>query len=60
VRIKLSRSSTASSGWAGDLVHAPPGEEHWHGVAIDRAVTHLAVNLGNTEGLEETEPSPAR
>ena len=41
---------------AGDLVHAPPGEEHWHGAAEDAGVTHLAVNLGATEWLEEVEP----
>jgi quercetin dioxygenase-like cupin family protein len=41
---------------AGDLVHAPPGEEHWHGAAVDADVTHLAVNLGATEWLEEIEP----
>jgi quercetin dioxygenase-like cupin family protein len=40
----------------GDLVHAPPGEEHWHGGAEDAAVTHLAVNLGETHWLEEVEP----
>jgi quercetin dioxygenase-like cupin family protein len=38
---------------AGDLVHAPPGEEHWHGAAEQTGVTHLAVNLGSTEWLEE-------
>jgi quercetin dioxygenase-like cupin family protein len=37
----------------GDLVHAPPGEEHWHGAAKDEAVTHLAVSLGATEWLDE-------
>ena len=41
---------------AGDLVHAPPGEEHWHGGAEDSGVTHLAVNLGATEWLGEVEP----
>jgi 4-carboxymuconolactone decarboxylase len=40
---------------AGDLVHAPPGEEHWHGAAEDAAVTHLAVNLGATDWLEEVD-----
>ena len=40
----------------GDLVHAPPGEEHWHGAATDAGVTHLAVNFGITEWLEEVEP----
>ena len=40
----------------GDLVHAPPGEEHWHGGAEDAAVTHLAINMGETQWLEEVEP----
>jgi quercetin dioxygenase-like cupin family protein len=39
----------------GDLVHAPPGEEHWHGASEQAGVTHLAVNLGSTEWLEEVE-----
>jgi quercetin dioxygenase-like cupin family protein len=37
----------------GDVVHAPPNEEHWHGAATDEAATHLAVSLGETEWLEE-------
>ena len=40
---------------AGDLIHALPGEQHWHGAAKDVGVTHLAVNLGRTEWLEEVE-----
>ena len=40
----------------GDLVHAPPGEDHWHGAAADEGVTYLAVSLGSTEWLEEVEP----
>lgn len=40
----------------GDLVHAPPGEEHWHGAAAGASVTHLAVSLGATEWGEEVEP----
>ena len=27
---------------AGDTVHTPPGEWHWHGAAPDRFMTHLA------------------
>jgi quercetin dioxygenase-like cupin family protein len=27
----------------GDTVWIPPGEEHWHGAAPDRAMTHIAV-----------------
>lgn len=36
----------------GDLVHAPPGEEHWHGAAEDQAVRHLALSFGATEWRE--------
>jgi len=39
----------------GDLIHASPGEQHWHGAAADVGVMHLAVNLGSTEWLEEVE-----
>ncbi|MEU5045931.1 (R)-mandelonitrile lyase [Streptomyces griseorubiginosus] len=27
----------------GDVVHTPPGEEHWHGAAPDRFMVHLAL-----------------
>ncbi len=39
----------------GDLVHAPPNEEHWHGASTDEPMTHLAVSLGATEWLEDAE-----
>jgi quercetin dioxygenase-like cupin family protein len=28
---------------AGDTVHTPPGEEHWHGALPDRFMVHLAM-----------------
>jgi quercetin dioxygenase-like cupin family protein len=28
---------------AGDTVHTPPGEWHWHGAAPDQFMTHLAI-----------------
>lgn len=34
---------------AGDLVWAPPGEEHWHGAAPDSFLTHTAISLGPTQ-----------
>lgn len=37
----------------GDLVWAPPGEEHWHGAAPDSPVIHTAVSLGPTLWAEE-------
>lgn len=38
---------------AGDLVWAPPGEEHWHGAAPDSFLNHTAVSLGLTRWHEE-------
>ena len=40
---------------AGDLVVAPPDEEHWHGAADDAEVRHLALSFGATEWLEPVE-----
>jgi quercetin dioxygenase-like cupin family protein len=37
---------------AGDIIHTPPGEEHWHGAAPDCFVTYTSISLGNTETLE--------
>ena len=28
---------------AGDTVHTPPGEEHWHGALPDHFMSHLAM-----------------
>lgn len=39
----------------GDLVHAPPGEEHWHGASPEAALTHLALSFGETIWLEAVE-----
>jgi quercetin dioxygenase-like cupin family protein len=36
----------------GDLVEAPPDEEHWHGASADAALTHLALSFGETTWLE--------
>jgi quercetin dioxygenase-like cupin family protein len=33
----------------GDVVHAPNGEEHWHGAAPGHFMTHLSVSLGTAE-----------
>jgi len=38
---------------AGDVVHAAPGEEHWHGATDSTYMVHTAVSLGATEWLEE-------
>lgn len=37
---------------AGDVVHIPPGEEHWHGAAPDCFITYTSVSLGSTNTLE--------
>lgn len=37
----------------GDIVWAPPGEEHWHGAAPDSFMAHTAVSLGVTAWREE-------
>jgi quercetin dioxygenase-like cupin family protein len=39
---------------AGDVVHAPPGEEHWHGAAPDRFMTHTAMLEVDAEGNAAT------
>jgi quercetin dioxygenase-like cupin family protein len=31
---------------AGDVVHAPGGEEHWHGATPDDFMTHLSITEG--------------
>ena len=37
---------------AGDTVHTPPGEWHWHGAAPDRLMTHLAIFEAAADGAE--------
>jgi quercetin dioxygenase-like cupin family protein len=32
---------------AGDTVHTPPGEWHWHGAAPDHFMTHIALSEGS-------------
>ena len=38
---------------AGDTVHIPAGEEHWHGATADTYMLHLAVSVGETVWLDE-------
>ena len=42
---------------AGDTVHTPPGEWHWHGAAPDHFMAHLAMweSLGEGQDGPETE-----
>jgi quercetin dioxygenase-like cupin family protein len=49
------RDGTVAEVAAGDLVYAPPGEEHWHGAAEQEAVRHLAMSFGATEWKEPVE-----
>src|SRR6187551_3835077 len=37
---------------AGDTVHTPPGEWHWHGAAPDHFMTHLAMWEAPADGPE--------
>jgi quercetin dioxygenase-like cupin family protein len=37
---------------AGDTVRTPPGEWHWHGAALDRFMTHLAIWEASDDGSE--------
>jgi 4-carboxymuconolactone decarboxylase len=43
-----SRSQIAT----GDIVHVPPGVEHWHGARPACAMTHLAISIQETDWLE--------
>ncbi len=38
---------------AGEVIHIPIGEKHWHGASPDGAMAHLAINLdAETDWLE--------
>lgn len=37
---------------AGDTIHTPAGEWHWHGAAPDQFMTHLAIWEAPAEGPE--------
>ena len=37
----------------GDVVHFPPGEEHWHGAGPESYMSHTAISLGATDWLDE-------
>jgi quercetin dioxygenase-like cupin family protein len=47
-----SRNGAGSSLTAGDTVHIPGGEEHWHGAAPGSYLIHLAISVGVTNWLE--------
>jgi quercetin dioxygenase-like cupin family protein len=39
---------------AGDTVHTPPGEWHWHGAAPEHFMTHIAIWEAPESGDETT------
>ncbi len=49
------RGEAASEIGPGDFVHAPAGEEHWHGAAEGADMRHIALSFGDTEWLEPVE-----
>jgi quercetin dioxygenase-like cupin family protein len=51
-RVGTRADETADIG-PGDLVYAPPGEEHWHGASADEGLTHVALSFGETDWFEE-------
>jgi quercetin dioxygenase-like cupin family protein len=38
---------------AGDVVHIPPGVEHWHGAGPDSPMVHTAISLQGHDWLDE-------
>jgi quercetin dioxygenase-like cupin family protein len=59
---RRSTSSTGSGGprrggdvleiRAGDTIHTPPGEWHWHGASPERFLTHLTIYEAANDGSE--------
>ncbi|MGW0201094.1 (R)-mandelonitrile lyase [Nonomuraea sp. NPDC003201] len=47
VALIQSRGAEIIEAHPGDIVHTPPGEEHWHGAAPDRFMIHLAMWEGD-------------
>jgi len=39
---------------AGDIVHAPAGEWHWHGAAAEHYMTHLSITEAPADDRPET------
>ena len=40
---------------AGDTIHTPPGEWHWHGASPDHLMSHLTLYEAHGDGRPETE-----
>jgi quercetin dioxygenase-like cupin family protein len=47
-----SRGGAVMAICAGDTIHTPAGEWHWHGAAPDQFMTHLAIWEAPDEGPE--------
>jgi quercetin dioxygenase-like cupin family protein len=47
-----SRGGNVTEIRAGDTIHTPPGEWHWHGAAPDHFMTHLAMWQAPDDGEE--------
>jgi quercetin dioxygenase-like cupin family protein len=47
-----SRGEPAVEIRAGDTVHTPPGEWHWHGATPEHFMTHFAVWEASEDGRE--------
>jgi len=43
---------------AGDMVHFEPGENHWHGAAPSRFMTHIAMHEADDTGTPVTWGDP--
>jgi quercetin dioxygenase-like cupin family protein len=50
-----SRGGEVVSILVGHVVHAAPGEEHWHGAGVDQPFAQLAISLGEVEWLGPVE-----
>ena len=43
VALVQSRGGEIVEAYPGDIIYTPPGEEHWHGAAPDRFMSHLGL-----------------
>ncbi|MDF9811732.1 cupin domain-containing protein [Streptomyces sp. SPB162] len=43
VALVRSRGGDIMEAHPGDVIHTPPGEEHWHGASPDQFMVHLAL-----------------
>ena len=54
IGLVATRDGTVIRMRAGDTVHTPPGEEHWHGATGDNFMCHLAMLEGVPRGEATT------